>query len=66
MMDGLLSDPALRLREASLISNTSEQTLRRALKAGLLPFSRTTPKTGHIRIRLSSLQKYMEASNAGK
>ncbi len=59
VMDGLISDVQLRLSEAALIANISTQTLRRAIKAGLLPATKTTPKTGHIRIRLSALQKYL-------
>ena len=56
LLDGVLADPAMPLTQAAVVSGCSVSLLRRLIYAKILPAQKTTPRTGHWRVRLSSLR----------
>lgn len=58
----LLCDPLLRLSEIAIMLAQSESSVRRLIKSGLLKASKTTPRTGHWRSRLSEVKRYAGAN----
>jgi excisionase family DNA binding protein len=62
IVDNALADPQLRLSEAALLAGISYSTILRFVRTGLIPASKTSPRSGHWRIRLSQLRHYMGAT----
>ena len=56
LLDGVLADPLLPLAQCVVVTGLSLSTLRRLIYTRVLPAQKTTPRTGHWRVRLSSLR----------
>jgi excisionase family DNA binding protein len=62
LMDGVLCDPAVRLPEAAVVAGLSVSTLRRLARTGAIAATKTTPRHGHWRIKLSTLKSFSEGA----
>jgi excisionase family DNA binding protein len=60
LMNNMLLDPLLPAGQARILLGISYNQMRSLVKRGVLPCWRSGPK-GHMRFRLSTLQKYLEA-----